>query len=380
MPMPKPHKDEMEKEYMDRCMSDKAMNDEFSDNKQRYAVCMTNWKNKGKKKEKKSEDNVNIERRFISMDETELRVERKEGEPTKIVGYFAKFEKMSGNLGGFREKIEPGFFEEALKREDCDCVDLFNHDPNYILGRQSAGTLKIWEDKVGLRYECTAPNTQLIKDLVLSPIERRDIKGCSFGFKVKGGGDTWEENEDGMTVRTLKKGGCERLVDGSQVTFPAYPETDVALRSMTEWKDEKKAAEEERIKKEKEKMNFPEWYVPVEKRSKTEMSLDMINSMLWDAVRSTFSGAVEAGKDQWDNPKAAFMAEAFQTYLVYHKEGKYYQVDWSIIDGKVQFGEKQQEVKKAWVPAEDERALNIELPDFELKRKQLALKEKEFLA
>lgn len=183
----------------------------------------------------------NIERRYFPLEDTEVRIAKEEGQPTKIVGYFAKFDKLSENLGGFREKIERGFFKDAL--ETSDPVDLFNHDSNYVMGRKSAGTLKVWEDEVGLRYECTPPDTQLIRDLVLTPIERGDIKGCSFGFRIKGNGDMWEEDSEGRVVRTLKKDGCKELLDGSQVVFPAYPDTDVALRSRDDWKKNEREEE-----------------------------------------------------------------------------------------------------------------------------------------
>ena len=181
------------------------------------------------------------EKRFLGRKDSEIRLLKKEGEPTKLTGYFAKYGVLSENLGGFREIIEPGFFDEALKTSDM--VDLFNHDPNFVLGRQSSKTLKVWSDEVGLAYECEAPDTQVIRDLVLSPIERGDITGNSFGFNIKGDGDSWNEDSDGRIIRTLKKDGCNELFDGSQVTYPAYPETEVSLRSKDMIKECKKAAE-----------------------------------------------------------------------------------------------------------------------------------------
>ena len=240
MPIPKPKNGEKEEDFIDRCMGNKTMQQEYPDNDQRLAVCYSQWKNKEKKQREVSDmEIVKIEKelRFIDPDIAEIRVKREEGQPVKIVGYIAKFNKLSENLGGFREKIEPGFFGDALTNSDV--VDLFNHDPNYVLGRESAGTLAVKETKTGLRFECTPPDTQLIRDLVLTPIERGDIKGCSFGFRVKDGGDSWDEDEEGRVVRTLKKNGCKELIDGSQVTFPAYPDTSVALRSFDEWRKDK---------------------------------------------------------------------------------------------------------------------------------------------
>lgn len=254
MPLPKPKKDEKKKDFIDRCMSNDVMKDEYDDNDQRLAVCYSLW---DKSKEKKSleelmkkNNNGKMERRFYLSNtpycESEVRVVRSDDKPTKIEGYFAKFNKLSRNLGWFFEIIEPGFFNSALDKSDP--VDLFNHDANIVLGRMSSGTLRIWEDEVGLAYECTPPDTQLVRDMVLTPIERGDIRGCSFGFTVKRRGDDWDEDEEGRLIRTLLKDGCRELFDGSQVTFPAYPDTDVALRSMEEWRKNK--SDDERKKQE----------------------------------------------------------------------------------------------------------------------------------
>lgn len=249
MPLPKPKKDEDKESFMDRCMADDIMNEEYSDNDQRYAVCNSLWEDKKSMNDKIKKNSIEIERRFFSaQDGSEIRVIRSDKEPLKIVGYFAKFNKLSSNLGWFREIIEPGFFSDALKRSDCDPADLFNHDANFIMGRVSSKTLRVWEDDIGLAYECIPPDTQIIKDLVITPIERGDIKGCSFGFIIKGNGDMWDEDEEGRLIRTLKKDGCSELFDGSQVVFPAYPDTDIALRSMEGWKKNI----EERNKKEQE--------------------------------------------------------------------------------------------------------------------------------
>ena len=50
MPIPAPRKNENKKNFIARCMGDEVMKKEFSDIKQRYAVCLTQWKNKRKKK------------------------------------------------------------------------------------------------------------------------------------------------------------------------------------------------------------------------------------------------------------------------------------------------------------------------------------------
>ena len=167
-----------------------------------------------------------IERRYIAG--TELRV----ADGKKIVGYAALFNTRSQNLGGFVEQIAPGAFKDALAKSDIRA--LFNHDPNYVLGRKQAGTLSVSEDAKGLPIEITPPDTQWARDLLVS-IDRGDISGTSFGFRVAAGGSVWDE-EDGVIVRTITK--VAELLDVSPVTYPAYPDASIALRSMEEWKEQ----------------------------------------------------------------------------------------------------------------------------------------------
>jgi len=177
-------------------------------------------------KNKKSGNNKK-EVRFIKVQE--LRV-KKTDDKTTLSGYAAVFNSLSENLGGFREKIDPGAFANALKKSDCRA--LFNHDSNFVLGRQSAKTLRLKEDDKGLFMECDLPDTQFARDLTVS-IERGDINQQSFGFIVKI--DSWEEDRDtGKTTRTLIE--IDELMDVSPVTFPAYPDTDVAKRSLEEYR------------------------------------------------------------------------------------------------------------------------------------------------
>jgi hypothetical protein len=52
MPLPKPHKKEKQRDFIDRCMGDSVMNQDYPDNKQRAAVCYSQWRNKKKEDEK----------------------------------------------------------------------------------------------------------------------------------------------------------------------------------------------------------------------------------------------------------------------------------------------------------------------------------------
>ena len=141
----------------------------------------------------------------------------------KIRGYAAVFNQWSEDLGGFREKIRPGAFSKTIK--EADVRALFNHDPNYVLGRNKAGTLRLMEDDKGLEIEVDPPETQWARDLLIS-IDRGDINQMSFGFstvKDEWGGDKGEATRELVEVK---------LFDVSPVTYPAYPQTVVGVRSV----------------------------------------------------------------------------------------------------------------------------------------------------
>ena len=173
------------------------------------------------------------EQKNNSMDNIEKRaatIEAAQEESRMVTGYAAVFDSDSEDLGGFIEQIERGAFKEAIQTSDVRA--LFNHDNNFILARTASGTLKLYEDERGLKYEFEAPKTTAGNDL-LEMIKRGDISQSSFGFTVEE--DDWS-NRDGMAFRKIKK--VKRLYDVSPVTFPAYPEASVAVRKLEQLKQE----------------------------------------------------------------------------------------------------------------------------------------------
>ena len=153
-------------------------------------------------------------------------------EPTQLIGLAAVFDVLSENLGGFREIIKPGAFDEA---DMTDVRALFNHDPSFIMGRTVAKTLALQIVEEGLKFTADLPDTQLIRDLVVAPIERGDITQSSFGFFVAVGGSSFDEDDDGRLIRTITK--FSRIFDVSPVTFPAFPDTKVATRFLKEYEE-----------------------------------------------------------------------------------------------------------------------------------------------
>lgn len=161
-----------------------------------------------------------------NLDTAGLKIEKRADEARIIVGHAAVFDKLSEDMWGFREKIAPGAFTEAIKEDDIR--GLWNHDPNYVLGRNKAGTLRLREDGIGLAVEIDPPDVQWARDLMVS-IDRGDVTQMSFGFTLVK--DEWDHSDRNQPVRTLKK---VKLYDVSPVTYPAYPDTDVELNSLRE--------------------------------------------------------------------------------------------------------------------------------------------------
>lgn len=186
-----------------------------------------------------------------SMDNIEKRaatIEAAQEESRMVTGYAAVFDSDSEDLGGFIEQIERGAFKEAIERSDVRA--LFNHDNNFILARTASGTLKLYEDERGLKYEFEAPKTTAGNDL-LEMIKRGDISQSSFGFTVEE--DDWS-NRDGMAFRKIKK--VKRLYDVSPVTFPAYPEASVAVRKLEQLKQAELQASEVKEHKNNTDLDF----------------------------------------------------------------------------------------------------------------------------
>jgi HK97 family phage prohead protease len=139
----------------------------------------------------------------------------------RLLGHAAIFDAVA-DLGRHRERIARGAFKDTIANDDIRA--LINHNPQYVLGRTRARTLKLAEDDKGLAVTIDLPDTSYARDLVES-IRRGDVSGMSIGFTALD--DVVEEDADGAMVRTLKR---VKLHDVSPVTFPIYPQTDMKAR------------------------------------------------------------------------------------------------------------------------------------------------------
>jgi Escherichia/Staphylococcus phage prohead protease len=149
----------------------------------------------------------------------------------KITGYAAVFNSRT-QIGDFIEIIAPGAFAKVLATKP-DVRMLRNHNSDLLLGRTTNGTLTLWEDQKGLCFMCLLPDTREAED-TFALIERGDMTGCSFGFSIAPGGETWTK-EGGIAVRTITEVG--ELYDASVVTFPAYESATVTIARALAEKD-----------------------------------------------------------------------------------------------------------------------------------------------
>lgn len=210
MPLVKPKKDESKDDFLDRCMGDDVMVEEYPDNKQRFAICNTLWKDK----DSKSNDEIEI-RTFAA----EVRAD--EGDKPKIRGQAAVFDVLSANLGGFKEIIHQNSFGDIIDTNDV--FALINHNQDKVLGRNISKTLSLEENDKGLNFIVDPPNTTFANDLLVS-MARKDMDKCSFAFIVA---DEYWEKVNGEDIRHITK--FKELWDVSIVTYPAFPQTMAEL-------------------------------------------------------------------------------------------------------------------------------------------------------
>lgn len=164
-----------------------------------------------------------VEKRNLTTNSVEIR-EDEEGNRT-LTGYAIKWEMKSVTMGWrrFREQFKRGAFTESLTNEDQ--LALWSHDTSKVLGRTKNGTLRLFEDEIGLRFELDLLDTTLGDD-AYKTIKRGDVDGVSFGFSMLK--QEWDEADPDNVIRTITKA---KLLEISPVAFPAYPDSEVSARS-----------------------------------------------------------------------------------------------------------------------------------------------------
>ena len=162
------------------------------------------------------------EYRFLN---TEVRAS---GKKRGIRGLAARYNVKTVLQPGLSEIIRPGAFARTVQRKDS-CIACFNHDEQQILGRTSAGTLRLADTDEGLEFDCDLPETSYAEDL-LANIRAGNISECSFGFFLDDPeGDSFIQDGEGFLRELLSL----RVFDVSPVVAPQYSGgvTNVSARS-----------------------------------------------------------------------------------------------------------------------------------------------------
>ncbi|WP_042139343.1 HK97 family phage prohead protease [Paenibacillus sp. FSL P4-0081] len=145
----------------------------------------------------------------------------------------------------FVEVIAPGAFTEFMR--ESNTVSLWCHSTDQILGNTRSNTLRLFDGQTELRFELDLPNSTWGNDAYES-IRRGDVDGISFGFNVRTNGDRWSKIErDGKTLyrRTVLNATLPEI---SPTPFAAYPENEVSVRSLEDFKANEQRASDQVLK------------------------------------------------------------------------------------------------------------------------------------
>lgn len=146
-----------------------------------------------------------------------------------ISGYVNVVERKSRPVitprGKVVEEIEPRAFARALERADNIPLTK-DHDPDLVLAETRSGSLKLYEDEIGLHYDTVITDGETVREA-----RSGKIKGLSFGmFNVQ---DEMEERAGDLPLRKIKS------LDLDHITLvvkkhPVYSATSVEVRADAE--------------------------------------------------------------------------------------------------------------------------------------------------
>ena len=177
----------------------------------------------------------------------EVRADQNEDHGHFLAGQPIVFDART-DLGWCDEIIAPGALDEADLK---DVRFLINHNTDMIpLARSrnnnenSTMQLSVDESGMNIRVDLDTENNTEAKSLY-SAVERGDLSGMSFMFTVDA--DKWEDVESDHPTRTILRLG--KIFEVSAVTFPAYEQTSISARGLSDALDSAKdSLESERRK------------------------------------------------------------------------------------------------------------------------------------
>lgn len=175
----------------------------------------------------------------------EIRAEQNEQHGNFITGRPIVYDART-NIGAWDEIIDRGALDETDLK---DVRFLVNHNVDMIpLARSrnnnanSTMQMSVDENGMEIRVDLDIENNAEARSLY-SAVNRGDITGMSFMFSVDG--DKWDDADSDHPTRHIRS--IKRVLEVSAVTFPAYAQTSIQTRGLSEALDNaKESLENER--------------------------------------------------------------------------------------------------------------------------------------
>ena len=238
MPIPKPSSGESESDFMERCVVNDTMQAEYLQRDQRVAVCLSSYRDGGKK-ETVMDDDTLIED-FPSDDEMksetlDIQAELKayHGDDEEEKGVFSGYGSIFGNKDLGNDVMVQGAFAKSIASKGPKGVKLlYQHDAKEPIGVFD----EIIEDRKGLRVKGRlAMGTQKGRE-VYELMKMGAIDGLSIGYRVSPKGADYDERGKKRMLKEVD------LMEISAVTFPMNTRARVQAvkgeqRTVREWEE-----------------------------------------------------------------------------------------------------------------------------------------------
>lgn len=209
MPIPKPEQFETENDFMDRCMSDSTMLNEYGDRTQRFAVCRASYR-----EDEKNMDNIlDFECKYIETDED---------------GSFEGYASVFNNKDLGNDVIKKGAFARTIMEKNPKQIKLlYQHKTDEPIGVVD----EIEEDNKGLKIKGRlAIKTQKGRE-VYELMKMGALDSMSIGYKLMPDSYKYDDKNKRRVIKEVD------LMEVSMVTFPMNPKakiTKVKLEDMSE--------------------------------------------------------------------------------------------------------------------------------------------------
>lgn len=189
-----------------------------------------------------------MEKNEIRSFNFEVRAEQNEEHGHYLTGRPIVYDART-DLGWYDEIIERGALDETDLK---DVRFLVNHNVDMIpLARSrnnnanSTMQMSVDNDGMEIRVDLDTENNADAKSLY-SAVARGDISGMSFMFSVDK--DAWDDVDTEHPTRRVRS--IRRVLEVSAVTFPAYTQTSIQTRGLSEALDSaKESLESERTRR-----------------------------------------------------------------------------------------------------------------------------------